>query len=115
MRITRWWSIRHNPTLRPRRRLLKCFPLEIIVLLAFIFFSAVGVFLFVAGVVSLRALKQLAGENEDERTDPFFTSVSLLFSTAPRNDAFRRRQRRTVWLFCGSVLMLYCARLALPA
>jgi len=70
---------------------------------------AVGV--FIAGVRSLNSLKRLDDATGSERSDPFYTSVALLFSTSPRDAKFRSRQRRTIWLFCGAILLLYFARI----
>lgn len=72
--------------------------------------TLIAIGLFVAGVRSLVALRRIDGPTAAERSDPFFTSVTLLFSTADRSDEFRSVQRRTIWLFCGSILLLYIAR-----
>ncbi|GAA5508879.1 hypothetical protein Rcae01_04348 [Novipirellula caenicola] len=74
--------------------------------------TLIAIGLFVAGVRSLASLKRIAEPTDTERSDPFFTSVTLLFSTANRSDEFKLVQRRTIWLFCGSILLLYIARVA---
>ncbi len=69
--------------------------------------------LFVAGVRSLVTLKRTEEATRTERSDPFFTSVALLFSTANRSDEFCAVQRRAVWLFCAAIFLLYIARVAI--
>lgn len=73
-------------------------------------FTFVAVALFVAGVRSLAALKRIGEPTQAERSDPYYTSITLLFSTANRGDEFRAVQRRTIWLFCASILLLFLAR-----
>ena len=68
--------------------------------------------LFIVGLKSLGSLKRLGEPTSLERADPLYTSVTLLFSTSPRNNEFRAAQRRTIWLFCGAILLLYLARVA---
>ena len=68
--------------------------------------------LFIAGMRSLALLNRIDEPSNAERSDPFFTLVALLFSNAKRSDKFRKLQRRTIWLFCGSILLLYVARVA---
>ena len=75
--------------------------------------TLMAIVLFAAGVRSLFALQQLGAPTDAERADPFFNFVGLLFSTATRTDEFRVVQRRTIWLFCGSMLLLYLARMSL--
>lgn len=74
--------------------------------------TLIAVGLFVAGVRSLNSLKRLDEATGADRSDPFYTSVALLFSTSPRDAKFRGRQRQTIWLFCGAILLLYFARIA---
>ena len=68
--------------------------------------------MLIAGLKSLRLLHRLGEPTRMERSDPFYTSISLLFSTAPRSEEFRSRQRRTIWFFCAALLFLYLARVA---
>jgi hypothetical protein len=75
--------------------------------------TALAIGMFVAGVVSLKRLKRIDQPTDAERVDPFYTSVALLFSTTPRSHEFRAIQRRTIWLFCGSLLLLFLARVAM--
>ncbi len=73
--------------------------------------TLIAIGLFIAGLWSLASLKRIAEPTESERADPYYTSVTLLFSTVNRGDEFRKVQRRTIWLFCGSMLLFYLARI----
>ena len=66
--------------------------------------------LFIAGVISLESLYRLGEPSALESSDPLYTPVTLLFSTVPRSKTFRAAQHRTVWLFCGSILLLLVGR-----
>ena len=74
--------------------------------------TLVAIGLFSVGVASLISLHGLDNPTSLERSDPFYTYVTLLFSTAPRSQEFRVAQRRTIWLFCAAILLLYLARVA---
>ncbi|QDV27959.1 hypothetical protein [Aureliella helgolandensis] len=74
--------------------------------------TLLSVGLLIAGVRSLVLLQRIDEPTDSERSDPFYTPVTLLFSTAPRSAKFGAVQRRTIWLFCGSILVLYLARAA---
>ena len=60
---------------------------------------------------SLGALKEMHGPTDADRNDPLYTSFGLLFSTDPPSAEFRTLQRRIIRMFCGSVLLLYVARM----
>ena len=78
--------------------------------MAFVLITALAVAAFAGGVVSLANLRQLGSPTDRERADPFLQSVTFLFSTEPRGEAFRKVQRRTIWLFCGAILLLFAAK-----
>ncbi|HBE67873.1 MAG TPA: hypothetical protein DDW52_06965 [Planctomycetaceae bacterium] len=68
---------------------------------------------FCIGVRSFVLLKAAYEPTDRERSDAFYTSITLLFSTVPRGREFRRLQRRTIGLLCLSMLLLYLAQLVL--
>lgn len=75
--------------------------------------AIIALIVFCLGVRSLAILKAAYEPTKHERSDPFYTSVTLLFSTAPRGRAFRKLQRRTIGFFCVSMLLVYFAHLLL--
>ena len=72
--------------------------------------SLAGTILFLLGVWSFVQLRQLAKQEKIAPNDPFGNYLAVLFWTGERTLDFRRRQRRTIWLFCGAALLLYIAR-----
>lgn len=73
--------------------------------------TAIGIALTILGVMSLRGLLRTPVAQTLKSTDPFSRTIAILFTTGISDANFRRRQRRTIWLFCGAMLVLYLARL----
>ncbi|MCR9201196.1 MAG: hypothetical protein NXI04_21355 [Planctomycetaceae bacterium] len=70
-----------------------------------------AVLLFAAAIKSLGGLKEMYDHTDSGPKDPLHTSFSVLFSTNPPSPEFRSHQRRIIWMFCGSMLLLYVARI----
>lgn len=71
-----------------------------------------GTAAFIAGVQELRRLKKMVKSTGKERSDPFHSSVSFLFSTVDRGPDFRHQQRLTILLFWASILLFFFARVS---
>ena len=78
----------------------------------FTLLTILGSLLAVGGLLSLRRLLQLPLGQQFQSRDPFSQSIAILFAAEVGDVEFRRLQRRTIWLFCGAMLVLYLARLS---
>jgi len=77
--------------------------------MSYLLMSIPAVALLAAGIRSLNALNRMADSKDVDRSDPFFSMFSILFSTASRDAEFRSLQRRTIWLLCGALLFFFLA------
>ena len=80
----------------------------VVVFLVIINAAIVGGLVFaIREAIRLRTIVDLS----DERTrDPFTSTLAVLFSNTHGDAAIRKRQRRTINMFCGVVLLVFVSR-----
>jgi hypothetical protein len=79
----------------------------------FILLTSMGVAVMVLGFFSLQSLMSATSESSaGDKRDPFLAGrvLSALFNTKHADMTLRRLQKRTIWLFCGSMLLFFVAR-----